>query len=160
MALEKYKKKRNFAKTPEPRAKIRSGIQSRFVVQEHHASHLHYDFRMEMSESLASKNIVLKSWAVPKGMPVKVGEKRLAIEVEDHPVDYIDFQGVIPEGSYGAGTVKIWDTGSYDLVKRDNKVIEFILDGKKVKGRYTLIKTKGYGGKNSWIITKNTPKDI
>lgn len=160
MALEKYKEKRNFGRTPEPEAKNSKSGQGRFVVQEHNASHLHWDFRLEMAESLDSDVIVLKSWAVPKGIPEEVGEKRLAVEVEDHPVDYIDFEGEIPEGSYGAGTVKIWDSGKYEIIKRDEKVIEFTLDGKKAKGRYTLVKTRGYSGKNSWLIIKNTPKGV
>lgn len=160
MVLEKYKEKRDFTKTPEPEAKKVSSGKNRFVVQEHHASHLHWDFRLEMAEGLDSETIVLKSWAVPKGMPEEIGEKRLAVAVEDHPVDYIDFEGIIPEGSYGAGIVKIWDKGKYELIKRDEKVIEFILDGKKARGRYTLIKTQGYVGKKSWLITKNTPKGV
>lgn len=159
MALEKYKEKRDFAKTSEPEAKAKELGQNRFVVQEHNASQLHWDFRLEMTESLDSYAIVLKSWAVPKGLPENIGDKKLAVEVEDHPVSYIDFEGVIPEGSYGAGTVKIWDSGEYELIKRDEKVIEFILKGKKLTGRYTLIKTKGYG-RNSWLITKNTPKGV
>jgi len=159
MALEKYKEKRNFAKTPEPEVQDISEGQNRFVVQEHHASQLHWDFRLEMAEGLKSPNVVLKSWAVPKGLPENIGDKRLAVAVEDHPVDYISFEGVIPEGSYGAGTVKIWDKGKYELIKRDSKVIELILSGEKMKGRYTLIKTSGYG-RNSWLITKNTPKGV
>lgn len=158
MALEKYKGKRDFVKTPEPEARKTSNGQNRFVVQEHHASHLHWDFRLEMSDSLDSQTIVLKSWAIPKGMPGLVGEKRLSVEVEDHPVDYIDFEGIIPEGNYGAGVVNIWDKGKYELIKRDERVIEVLLNGKKANGRYTLIKTKGYGGKKSWLIIKNTPK--
>lgn len=159
MSLEKYKEKRNFAKTAEPKAKEATKGQSRFVVQEHSASHLHWDFRLEMPESLDSKQIVLKSWAVPKGLPEQVGDKRLALAVEDHPVDYIGFEGVIPEGSYGAGIVKIWDKGKYKLIKRDEKTVEFVLNGKRASGRYTLIKTRGYGGKNSWLLIKNNPKD-
>lgn len=159
MVLEKYKEKRDFAKTPEPDVVLAKEGQSRFVVQEHDARNLHWDFRLEMTENPDSKSVVLKSWAVPKGMPKKNGDKRLAVGVEDHPVDYINFEGSIPEGSYGAGTVKIWDKGTYELIKRDGKVIEFILNGKKAKGRYTLIKTKGYGGRNTWLIIKNAPKD-
>jgi|SRR3990172_12181979 len=158
MTLERYKEKRDFTKTPEPKASPKAKGRDRFVVQEHHATQLHWDFRLEMTENLDSDAIVLKSWAVPKGMPEEIGEKRLAVEVEDHPVDYIDFEGEIPEGSYGAGIVKIWDKGKYEPIKRDEHVIGFILNGKKAKGRYTLIKTQGYGGKNSWLITKNTPK--
>ncbi len=159
MALEKYQEKRDFKKTSEPGAKEPKESLNRFVVQEHHASQLHWDFRLEMTEAIDSGSIVLKSWAVPKGLPQSIGDKKLAVEVEDHPVDYIDFEGVIPEGSYGAGTVKIWDSGEYELIKRDEKVIEIVLSGKKLIGRYALIKTKGYG-RNSWLITKNTPKGV
>ncbi len=136
----------------------------RFVVQEHHASHLHYDFRLEMPEKNESKNFTLKSWAVPKNVPDKIGIKRLAIQVEDHDVNYIDFEGVIEEGNYGAGEVKIWDSGTYDLISfkldenRSPKEIIFLLLGKKLKGEYALIKTKGFGSgktaKNSWLIFK------
>lgn len=158
MALEKYVKKREFDKTPEPKGVIVKKGQSRFVVQEHHASQLHFDFRLEMTESEDSDFVVLKSWAVPKGLPELENQKKLAIQTEDHPVGYIDFEGTIPEGNYGAGTVSVWDSGEYDLIKRDKNVIEFILNGEKAKGRYTLIKTKNFGGKDSWLITKNRPK--
>ncbi|MDD5529181.1 MAG: DNA polymerase ligase N-terminal domain-containing protein [bacterium] len=118
----------------------------RFVVQEHHSSHLHYDFRLEMDG-------VLKSWAIPKEPPVELGIKRLAIPVEDHKLSYIDFEGKIPEGSYGAGTVKIWDKGEYELLNRDDKKIEICLKGNKLKGYYTLIKFK-----DNWLLFKyNTP---
>ncbi|MEK7447756.1 MAG: DNA polymerase ligase N-terminal domain-containing protein [Patescibacteria group bacterium] len=160
MALEKYKGKRDFTKTPEPEVKNISTNQNRFVVQEHNASQLHWDFRLEMPESLGSDAVVLKSWAVPKGIPKEINEKKLAVEVEDHPVDYIDFEGVIPEGSYGAGTVKIWDKGKYELIKRDEKVIEVVLSGEKVGGRYSLVKTYGYGGRNTWLLIKNAPKGV
>lgn len=160
MALEKYKGKRDFSKTPEPESVEASGGQGRFVVQEHNASQLHWDFRLEMSETLDSHEIVLKSWAVPKGIPKEINEKKLAVEVEDHPVSYIDFEGVIPEGSYGAGTVKIWDAGKYELLKRDEKVIEVILSGKRLDGRYSLVKTHGYGGRNTWLLIKNAPKSV
>ncbi len=158
MSLEKYKQKRDFKETPEPEPAASSKGASRFVIQEHHASHLHYDFRLEMPEEAGSQTIVLKSWAVPKGIPKEINEKKLAVQVEDHPVDYIGFEGIIPEGSYGAGTVKIWDSGQYELLKRDNKVIEVILNGKKASGRYSLVKTRGYGGRNTWLLIKNAPK--
>ena len=117
-----------------------------FVVQEHHATHLHWDFRLEI-------NKVLKSWAVTKLPPVKKGIKRLAVEVPDHALSYADFEGEIKEG-YGKGKVKIWDNGDYKLINKDKKKIEFELNGKKLKGKYILIKT-GYGAKkNRWLFFK------
>lgn len=107
----------------------------KFVVQKHKASHLHYDFRLELDG-------VLKSWAIPKEPPDKPGVKRLAIEVDDHPLSYIDFEGVIPGGMYGAGKVEIWDKGDYELVKREPSKLEVILKGKKLKGNYILIRFK------------------
>ena len=107
----------------------------RFVVHEHHARRLHWDLRLEMDN-------VLKSWAVPKEPPLEHGMKRLAIEVEDHDLDYIDFQGTIPEGHYGAGEVRIWDNGNYTLENRENDKIHVVFEGRKLKGRYNLIKTK------------------
>ncbi|MEM0230776.1 MAG: DNA polymerase ligase N-terminal domain-containing protein [Candidatus Woesearchaeota archaeon] len=118
----------------------------RFVVQEHHASHLHWDFRLELDG-------VLKSWAVPKEPPTKPGIKRLAVEVEDHDISYIDFEGTIPEGSYGAGTVKIWDSGTFKLESRRPEKIVFKLDGKKMKGEYVLLKFSKAGEKN-WLLFK------
>jgi DNA ligase D-like protein (predicted 3'-phosphoesterase) len=108
------------------------GVTGRFVVQEHDASHLHWDFRLEMDG-------VLKSWAVPKTPPTKPGVRRLAVAVEDHDLDYIDFEGVIPEGEYGAGTVEIWDRGTYTLESRKPDKIVFELNGEKMRGRYTLV---------------------
>lgn len=116
---------------------------ARFVVQEHHARHLHYDFRLE-------KEGVLKSWAVPKGIPERKAIKRLAIQVEDHALDYIDFEGIIPEGQYGAGTVKIWDRGSYELESETDKRIVFRLNGKRLKGTYSLVHLK----ENKWLLIK------
>ena len=118
----------------------------RFVVQEHKATHLHYDFRLELDK-------VLKSWAVPKVPPIKEGIKRLAVQVEDHDLDYIDFEGVIPKGQYGAGTVKIWDKGLFRLIKRTEEKIEFELKGKKLKGIYELIRFKK-AGKKDWLLFK------
>ena len=152
MALEKYQKKRKFSKTKEPKGKVVKKSLSRFVVQEHHARNLHWDFRLEMEDRIGSGKIVLKSWAVPKGPPLKFNEKRLAIATEDHPVDYINFKGIIPEGQYGAGVVKIWDKGKVEFLNRAAKEIEIVLHGKKLKGRYILVKT-GFS-KNSWLIMK------
>ena len=118
----------------------------RFVVQEHKATHLHYDFRLELDK-------VLKSWAVPKVPPIKEGIKRLAVQVEDHDLDYIDFEGVIPKGQYGAGTVKIWDKGIFRLIRRTEDKIEFELKGEKLKGVYELIRFKKSGEKG-WLLFK------
>ncbi|MEM1539549.1 MAG: DNA polymerase ligase N-terminal domain-containing protein [Candidatus Bathyarchaeia archaeon] len=116
----------------------------RFVVQKHHATRLHYDFRLEMDN-------VLKSWAVPKEPPSQPGIKRLAVEVEDHPLSYIDFEGTIPEGMYGAGKVEIWDKGTYILKGRSRDKIEFTLNGEKLRGDYALIKFKG---DKNWLLIK------
>ena len=160
MALEKYLKKRKFDKTTEPQGNIKvvKG-KSRFVVQEHHASHLHYDFRLELPEEWEDGETVLKSWAVPKGVPTESGIKHLAIQTEDHPVEYIDFKGIIPEGNYGAGVVKIWDSGKFEKLKvqsakRKVEMLEFELNGKKLKGDYVMIKTKFAGNKDSWLMFK------
>jgi bifunctional non-homologous end joining protein LigD len=144
MTLEKYWRKRKFEKAPEPKGKILKTKESRFVVQEHWATHHHFDFRLETGG-------VLKSWAVPKGVSEKAGVKRLAIAVEDHPIDYIDFEGKIPEGLYGAGTVKIFDKGKYELIEKTDSRILFILKGKKLKGNYNLIKFKK---PNQWLLFK------
>ncbi len=118
-----------------------------FVIQEHHASHLHWDFRIEI-------NKVLKSWAIPKQPPKIKGLKRLAIQIEDHPMSYANFEGEIKEG-YGKGIVKIWDKGTYKLLEKNSKKIEFKLKGKKLNGKYALIKTN-YGNKpnKSWLFFK------
>lgn len=116
---------------------------TRFVVQEHHASHLHWDFRLE-------KDGVLKSWAVPKGCPEEKEIKRLAIQVEDHELSYIDFEGTIPEGLYGAGAVKIWDKGTYKLESESEKTIVFELKGNRLKGKYSLVHLKD----KQWLLIK------
>ncbi len=117
----------------------------RFVVQEHFARRHHFDLRLEMDN-------VAKSWAIPKEIPQKRGEKRLVIQVDDHSIDYMDFEGVIPFG-YGKGVVKIWDKGYYKLLKRTDKEIKFKLNGKKLKGTYVLIKFEK-AGKNAWLLIK------
>ena len=169
MALEEYKRKRKFEQTPEPPAKVASKAGHRFVVQKHDATRLHYDFRLEMEG-------VLKSWAVPKGPSLDPADKRLAMQVEDHPVSYFDFEGIIPENNYGAGTVMVWDVGTWQplsavavqgkylpgteaeaaamLAKGD---LKFRLDGKKLKGDFALVKMKGRrpGSKgNEWLLIK------
>ncbi len=137
MSLSQYKSKRKFNITPEPTGKTLTINLSRFVVQEHHASHLHYDFRLETEG-------VLKSWAVPKGVPEESGVKRLAVQVEDHPVEYINFSGIIPAGEYGAGEVIIWDKGKWGLISGSlaSGALKFNLEGKKLKGDYALVRMK------------------
>jgi bifunctional non-homologous end joining protein LigD len=160
MALEEYKRKRDFKKTPEPEGKVAPRRDERFFcVQKHLASHLHYDFRLE-------HNGVLLSWAVPKGPSLDPKTKRLAMHVEDHPVDYGEFEGVIPEG-YGAGIVMLWDRGTWTpetddvdaaLKKGD---LKFTLNGYKLKGSWVLVRTGGRyagargGGDRSWLLIKH-----
>lgn len=162
MSLSLYRKKRKFNSTSEPTSGKASGSGLRFVVQKHDASHLHYDFRLEMDG-------VLKSWAVPKGPSLNPENKRLAMMVEDHPLDYRNFEGVIPEGNYGAGTVIVWDEGTYAPVggeeldrKQQEKMLlgelkkkklKIFLRGKKLKGGFALFKT-GFGAANAWLLTK------
>ncbi len=162
MALTEYKKKRKLDKTPEPAGGKSDAKALRFVVQKHEASHLHYDFRLEMDG-------VLKSWAVPKGPSLNPTIKRLAMMVEDHPYDYRDFEGIIPEGNYGAGTVMVWDEGTYHAAEGgfENKKaedknlqhqlhsgkIKFTLSGKKLKGEFALVKASSRG-ENSWLLMK------
>jgi bifunctional non-homologous end joining protein LigD len=158
MGLAEYKRKRDFKKTVEPAGskplpgKIKGA--SRFVIQKHAARRLHYDFRLEMEG-------VLKSWALPKGLPWKRGEKHLAVEVEDHPIEYEDFEGIIPKGQYGGGTVMVWDRGSYGVYGeqplkslREGK-LHLVLEGKKAKGEWTLVRIRGRDDeKNQWLILK------
>jgi bifunctional non-homologous end joining protein LigD len=157
MGLKEYKAKRDFAVTDEPagaksQPKRIKGA-SRFVIQKHDATRLHYDFRLEMAG-------VLKSWAVPKGLPWKQGEKHLAVEVEDHPVEYAGFEGVIPKGQYGGGTVMLWDRGSYSVFGedpseawRDGK-LQLVLEGEKAKGEWTLVRTRIPAAKPQWLLLK------
>jgi len=157
MGLVEYKRKRDFEKTSEPAGKpVPKKVKgaSRFVIQKHAARRLHYDFRLEMEG-------VLKSWALPKGLPWKRGEKHLAVEVEDHPIEYEDFEGIIPEGQYGGGTVMVWDRGTYyvygeqPLKSLQEGKLHLLLDGKKAKGEWTLVRIRGRDGeKNQWLILK------
>jgi bifunctional non-homologous end joining protein LigD len=148
--LSEYRSKRDFATTPEPAGGDgdESGPQ-RFVVQEHHARSLHWDLRLE-------RDGVLVSWAIPKGIPTDPKRNNLAVHVEDHPLDYIDFAGEIPEGEYGAGTVKIWDSGTYDAHKfrRDEVIVTF--HGGRLEGKYALFQTNG----KNWMIHRMDPPDV
>src|SRR4051812_7689102 len=171
MSLATYKKKRSFNQTPEPAGKKSTGKkkaaanQLHFVVQKHDATQLHYDFRLEMEG-------VLKSWAVPKGPSLNPEDKRLAMMVEDHPYDYRTFEGTIPEGNYGAGTVMVWDEGTYEAMgyekestKEQEKMllaelkkgdVKIVLHGEKLKGAFAVVKIKGgkYRGDNAWLLIK------
>jgi DNA ligase D-like protein (predicted ligase)/DNA ligase D-like protein (predicted 3'-phosphoesterase) len=144
--LMEYASKRDFSMTPEPSGGNTKAVGNIFIVQEHHARRLHYDLRLE-------KDGVLKSWAIPKGPPEKPGIKRLAVEVEDHPLEYGRFEGIIPEGQYGAGTVRIWDRGVYNPLVWEKEKIEFLLQGTRLSGRYVLVRLKKSGEKD-WLLLK------
>lgn len=159
--LEDYRRKRDFHRTDEPKARSRRGrARSRFVVQKHDASSLHYDFRLEHDG-------VLKSWAVPKGPSLNPDEKRLARPTEDHPVDYIDFEGTIPAGQYGAGPVIVWDTGTYrNITQRGGEPVplgealqaghaSIWLEGEKLTGGWSLTRMRGGSGE-SWLLVKRS----
>ena len=159
MSLKDYRKKRDFAITPEPdgaeAARPSLGKPLAYVIQKHQASHLHYDFRLEW-------NGVLLSWAVPKGPSLDPSVKRLAMQVEDHPLEYGSFEGVIPEGEYGGGTVMVWDRGTWtpEVADVDAALAEgdlkFTLHGAKLKGSWVLVRTRGFGGKRpSWLLIKH-----
>jgi len=151
-SLKDYKKKRHFTKTPEPGPEKKTTRTGRlFVVQKHRASHLHYDFRLEADG-------VLKSWAIPKGPSLDPSVKRLAMQVEDHPVDYAKFEGVIPEGEYGGGTVMVWDYGTYQPENTDDVTaairkgeLKFSLKGKKLSGSWALVRTRD----RQWLLIKH-----
>jgi len=151
-ALSRYAAKRNFQVTAEPGpklGKVTSEAGGRFVIQKHAASHLHYDFRLEMDGTL-------KSWAVPKGLSTEVGVKRAAFEVEDHPIDYLKFEGTIPQGQYGGGTVMVWDLGTYQLLggSHEGGDLKLLLKGKKLQGEWHLFRIKNENGKPVWLIAK------
>ena len=156
MSLVEYKRKRKFSRTPEPKGAVQPSKAKAlsFVIQKHDATRLHYDFRLEMEG-------VLKSWAVPKGIPTAKAEKRLAMHVEDHPLDYGGFEGTIPEGNYGAGTVMLWDRGTYEAVTgealdgyRAGK-LHIRMSGEKLKGEWTLVRMRSEGGKEPWLLIKS-----
>jgi DNA ligase D-like protein (predicted 3'-phosphoesterase) len=147
MSLILYQKKRKFTQTPEPKGKvIKSRKEPIFVVHEHWARSHHFDFRLEIDG-------VLKSWAVPKTLPKKAGEKRLAVQVEDHPLEYAQFKGVIPEGQYGAGKVEIWDKGKLEINEKGKISIKFTLQGKRLKGEYAIFHPPTFE-KKSWLLVK------
>ena len=152
MGLEEYKRKRRFNETPEPEGKLKKARGNTFVIQKHRATRLHYDFRLEMDG-------VLRSWAIPKGPTFDPAEKRLAVETEDHPMDYGGFEGVIPKGNYGAGNVIIWDAGTYEMVDPETPELgwkkgklHFILKGQKLKGEWVLV--RGSREPKQWIFFK------
>jgi len=166
MPLQEYRKKRSFDATPEPKGRKRPARRGAavFVVQKHDASHLHYDFRLEIGG-------VLASWAIPKGPSMSTEDRRLAMRTEDHPIEYADFEGIIPEGHYGAGTVMVWDTGTFEIDEDSSAgeqlaqgKLKFVLYGQKLQGgfalirsdakRWFLIKRKDEYSTRSWIIDR------
>jgi bifunctional non-homologous end joining protein LigD len=163
MSLDKYKEKRNFKVSPEPSGKSHPGASSKnhllYVIQKHRATQLHYDFRLEFKG-------VLLSWAVPKGPSLDPSVKRLAMQVEDHPLEYGSFEGVIPEGEYGGGTVMVWDNGEWVPESDDVEAalekgdLKFTLEGKKLQGSWVLVRTRGFGSKpdKSWLLIKHRDK--
>src|SRR6187402_1525360 len=146
MSLIKYRQKRDFAKTTEPSGKARRKAGNSYVIQKHDASHLHYDFRLELGG-------VLLSWAIPKGPSLDPSVKRLAVQTEDHPIEYGSFEGIIPKGEYGGGAVVVWDRGTWKPDGDPASMYEkgrltFELDGEKLHGAFHLVKTRGTGGKD------------
>ncbi len=144
MSLNEYRKKRDFQKTTEPKGEVTVSKRKIYVIQKHDASHLHFDLRLEM-------NGVLKSWAIPKEPQISLGVKRLAVQVEDHPIEYASFEGTIPEGEYGAGTVKIWDKGTYKLIDRKEDKLIVEIEGAKLSGAYVLVRFKD---EKNWLFFK------
>ena len=157
MSLQEYARKRDFEKTPEPKPgeEVKSAKHSgRFFVQRHNASRLHYDFRLEIDGTL-------KSWALPKGPTLDPSARHLAMMVEDHPLDYGDFEGNIPKGNYGGGSVMLWDRGTFELIGEDDGLtqiargdLKFILHGEKLSGSFAIVLMKNRGKGNEWLIIK------
>lgn len=154
MALKEYNLKRDFKKTTEPKGKTKSKEKNIFVVQRHNATRLHYDLRLEI-------NGVLKSWAIPKKPSSKKGVRNLAVETEDHPLEYANFEGTIPKGQYGAGKVTIWDRGTFRNMRKismkesfQTGLLEVYLSGENLKGGFALINTKFQGNKRNWLLIK------
>src|SRR6187401_1001229 len=159
MSLKEYKQKRDFAKTAEPRGERgKSRAAHRFVIQKHAATRLHYDFRLELDGTL-------KSWAVPRGPSLDPADKRLAVQTEDHPIEYLDFEDVIPDGNYGAGPTIVWDIGRVQYLEQPPEVgeqtgkIDFLLFGQKLRGRYALVltgksKDADSAGQRQWLLLK------
>lgn len=144
MSLEEYRRRRRFEKTSEPEGAEKMSQESVYVIQKHAATHLHYDLRLEMDD-------VLKSWAVPKEPPLEPGVKRLVVQVEDHPLEYATFEGAIAEGEYGAGTVEIWDKGTYKIIDRKEDKLIVEINGQKLRGPYVLVRLKD---KKNWLFFK------
>jgi bifunctional non-homologous end joining protein LigD len=165
MPLKEYREKRNFRISPEPSGNSRGSATAKkpllYVIQKHRATQLHYDFRLEF-------NGVLLSWAVPKGPSPDPSVKRLAMQVEDHPIEYGDFEGIIPEGEYGGGTVMVWDNGEWSPESDDVEAalkkgdLKFTLHGKKLRGSWVLVRTRGFGSNadRSWLLIKHKDKFI
>jgi bifunctional non-homologous end joining protein LigD len=150
-----YQRKRRFEETPEPPGQTTGDVDpatarpgQSFVIHQHHATRLHWDLRLEM---LRGRSPVLASWAVPKGLPRRKGERHLAIHVEDHPIEYGGFSGTIPQGNYGAGEVRIFDSGRYQMLEQEEGKLTIRLEGNRVKGVYHLVRTRGKDGKEQWL---------
>lgn len=144
MNLTQFQMKRNFIRTTEPEGEVSPRVGNLYVIQKHLATRLHYDLRLEMDG-------VLKSWAIPKKPLLKSGVRRLAVQVEDHPIEYATFEGIIPKGEYGAGTVEIWDQGTYTLIDRKEDRLIVDINGNKLKGNYVLVRFKE---KKNWLFFK------
>src|ERR1039458_9122328 len=159
VGLSDYKRKRNFGATPEPEGHRKKSAEPIFVVQRHAASRLHFDFRLEVNGTLAS-------WAVPKGPPERPGEKRLAIHVEDHPLEYAKFEGEIPKGNYGAGKVQIWDHGTFEVegppsaaAQIERGDFKFQLRGERLNGRFVLVRMRRAERGNEWLLIRKTVEE-